>query len=141
MNLWGRKCSPRPTPSPSWLLPSKRFKKQEQEGINGQGSRIQEKDTRMSDRYGLSHINYVKAIRLWSGLIYTIERQVKLYLKCRIPGKVHKTDSLSDLTLSQTLYSTKCYRILFCLYTVCVPHNSSLLKSSQRDAHLDCLWD
>ena len=22
MNLWGRKCSPRPTPPPSWLLPS-----------------------------------------------------------------------------------------------------------------------
>ena len=21
MNLWGRKCSPRPTPPPSWLLP------------------------------------------------------------------------------------------------------------------------
>src|SRR5574337_1158157 len=23
MNLWGRKCSPRPTPPPSWLLPPK----------------------------------------------------------------------------------------------------------------------
>ena len=22
MNLWGRKCSPRPTPPPSWLLPA-----------------------------------------------------------------------------------------------------------------------
>ena len=25
MNLWGRKCSPCPTPPPSWLLPSKMF--------------------------------------------------------------------------------------------------------------------
>ena len=27
MNLWGRNCSPRPTPPPSWLLPSTLFSK------------------------------------------------------------------------------------------------------------------
>ena len=25
MNLWGRKCSPRPTPPPSWLLPPRSY--------------------------------------------------------------------------------------------------------------------
>ena len=28
MNLWGRKCSPRPTPPPSWLLPVRIFSNQ-----------------------------------------------------------------------------------------------------------------
>lgn len=57
----------------------------------------------MSDRYGLSQINYVKAIRLLSGLVYTIGRQAKLYLKSRasVLEKCTKTDSLSALNLSQ----------------------------------------